>query len=422
MNWKKTLIIAGIVAAGYLVVSNGSISKVVADLNHNEPTEQGLVTELHKVQRQNLTRDLNYLGTLESESKAMLSSKLSGTITSVEVAEGDIIHEGDMILQIDTSQYDARIESARQKKSLILQNVDYLNSEISNFHSSNPIMSRIESAELSLKYQQGEVEKLRILYEAGAISKSQLDQAEHQLNTANIQLKELMKTADSNYNKLVRERDVALGQMAEADASIGELELMIEEAQVRAPFDGQITQLMATIGEMAAPGKILVGIDSIKELRVVTQVGESDLKTINQGMRAQVVFSGMDQAVDGVVTYKSPSVNPKTRIGDIRVSVEIPEEVVVMGSSVRIRILLDEGSDEIMIPSSSVKSLGSESIIYVYGGDKRVYERKVTLGQLSEGNYQVLGGLEEGEIIATRNIQSLGDGFLIYVIEGGDIQ
>jgi len=99
------------------------------------------------------------------------------------------------------------------------------------------------------------------------------------------------------------------------------------------------------------------------------------------------------------------------------VGVELSEDEVLIGSSATIRIFLDTSRNEIMIPSSAVKTLETGRVVYVYNGNGRVYERKVNIGNSIGDQYQVIEGLAEGDIIAVRNIQSLSDGTLVYTLE-----
>jgi multidrug resistance efflux pump len=369
------------------------------------------------VEKVEMIQDLTYLGTLESDTKAMLSPKVTGNITSINVSEGDIVSEGDVLIQIDSEQLEAKLQTVEQKRNLLYETISYLDSEIGGFHSTNPLVSKLQSARLSLDFQELEVEKLRTLYDAGAVSKSQLDQGEHQLQSMRLQVQELEHTMNSNYNKLQQERDLAQAQLGELEASIDEMELSLRDTSIKAPFDGQITQIMVSVGELASPGRALASLDNVHQLRIVTQVGESDLQKIRKGMDVEVTLSGYDDPIEGQVSYKSGSVNPKTRIGEVRVDLELPEEQIVIGSSARIRILLDSSKNEIMIPSSAVKTLETGMVVYVYNDKGRVYERKVTIGNSIDGQYQVIEGLAEGDVIAVRNIQSLSDGTLVYTLE-----
>jgi multidrug resistance efflux pump len=414
---KRKLVYILIIVGGYLILKNSSLLPIKAIKSDQEPEERGIVTQLQTVEKVEMIQDLTYLGTLESDTKAMLSPKVTGNITSINVSEGDIVSEGDVLIQIDSEQLEAKLQTVEQKRNLLYDTISYLDSEIGDFHSTNPLVSKLQSARLSLDFQESEVGKLRTLYDAGAVSKSQLDQGEHQLQSMRLQVQELEHTMNSNYNKLQQERDVAAAQLGELEASIDEMELSLRDTSIKAPFDGQITQIMVSVGELASPGRALASLDNVHQLRIVTQAGESDLQKIRKGMDVEVTLTGYDESIKGVISYKSGSVNPKTRIGEVRVDLELPEEQIVIGSSARIRILLDSSKNEIMIPSSAVKTLETGMVVYVYNDKGRVYERKVTIGNSIDGQYQVIEGLAEGDVIAVRNIQSLSDGTLVYTLE-----
>lgn len=420
---KKKIIVAVIVIWGLLLISkNLNLFPSISNKSNADEPQQGIVTELYEVKKVPMQQDLSYLGSIESEVSSILSSKTIGNILSVNVSEGDIVHEGDILLEIDTGQLEAKLSTTEQKRALLADQLEYFEVQIADFYVSNPIVSKIGSAKLTYEYKNTEIGNLRILYEAGAISKSTLDQAEYQLENFNIQLKELEATADASYDKLVQERDMTIGQLEEVDSTLEEISLAIEEAAIKAPFDGQVAQMMVSVGELASIGRTLLTIDDIHRLQVVTPVGETDLGRIKTGMDAEIIFVGSDEIIKGVVSYKSPSINPKTRIGEIRIALDIPEGKTVVGSSAKIRVLLDSTRNEIMIPAASVKTLGNDKIVYVYNGKGMVYERKLTIGENIDGKYHVIEGLAEGDIIAVRNIQDLSDGVYIYTLEQEVIQ
>lgn len=417
MNKKKIAATFILISVMFFALKNLEVIPSISNKSNADEPQQGIVTELYEVKKVPMQQDLSYLGSIESESSSILSSKIMGNITSVNVSEGDIVHEGDILLELDAGQLEAKLNTTEQKRALLTEQLSYLESQVADFYTSNPVISRIGSAKLTYEYQNTEIGKLRILYEAGAISKSSLDQAEYQLENLKIQMKELEATADASYDKLVQERDMTLGQIAEIDSALEEISLSVKEALIRAPFDGQVAQLMVSVGELASVGRTLLTIDDIHRLQVVTQVGETDLGRIKPGMDAEITFVGSDEIVKGVVSYKSPSINPKTRIGEIRIALEIPEGEAVVGSSAKIRVFLDSTRNEIMIPASSVKTLGNDKIVFVYNGKGMVYERKLTIGENIDGKYHVIEGLAEGDIIAVRNIQALSDGVYIYTLE-----
>ena len=194
------------------------------------------------------------------------------------------------------------------------------------------------------------------------------------------------------------------------------MDLSISDGNIRAPFNGKVTSILVSKGELLSPGKPVLNIEELSNVVARASIGEVDLIKLKQGMKAYVSIASGEKTYNGQVKYLSPSINPKTRLGDLEISVDIPQDEVILGASAQISVLLAEEKDQILIPITAVKSFGENDFVYIQADDEKVYERKVQLGKRIGDLYQVLEGLEEGDTIAIRNISSLGNGVAIYTI------
>jgi HlyD family secretion protein len=383
-----------------------------------EKDSNGVYANLMKVEKDKLIEELNFIGTVRNDSSSTLSTKITGEINQILINEGDYVEKGDSLLILDKSQLEASMKTILQKENTLNTQISYLKEQISTFYSSNPLMDKIETVENNIEFQERELSKMEKLYEGDAISKTELDKAKHQLNTLKIQKSELKSTADNNFEQLVHEKNMSEKQLEELKSSLDEIELSISNSQLTAPYDGIISQVMVEEGELAMPNKPALIISSTENQKIVINLSEADLKKVKKDTRVEFKIGTNDEIHLGQVTYVSSNVNPATRVGTVEVLIN-SSKVYSSGSSAEVKFILSEIEDQILIPASSIKTLTDKNVVYIYKEDI-VREREIELGRKTGNMYQVLSGLEVGDVIAENNLDSLYDGTSIYTFEEGD--
>jgi HlyD family secretion protein len=383
-----------------------------------EKDSNGVYANLMKVEKDKLIEELNFIGTVRNDSSSTLSTKITGEINQILINEGDYVEKGDSLLILDKSQLEASMKTILQKENTLNTQISYLKEQISTFYSSNPLMDKIETVENNIEFQERELSKMEKLYEGDAISKTELDKAKHQLNTLKIQKSELKSTADNNFEQLVHEKNMSEKQLEELKSSLDEIELSISNSQLTAPYDGIISQVMVEEGELAMPNKPALIISSTENQKIVINLSEADLKKVKKDTRVEFKIGTNDEIHLGQVTYVSSNVNPATRVGTVEVLIN-SSKVYSSGSSAEVKFILSEIEDQILIPASSIKTLTDKNVVYIYKEDI-VREGEIELGRKTGNMYQVLSGLEVGDVIAENNLDSLYDGTSIYTFEEGD--
>ncbi|MZQ96772.1 MAG: efflux RND transporter periplasmic adaptor subunit [Acidaminobacter sp.] len=416
---KKVALVVGLVAI-LAVIAGPKLMKVVLaeDTTNEKEANRGIVTELMMVQASTLSKDLFFLGTLESEATSTLSPKITAAVLSTHVTEGQRVKQGNLLVTLDQESLAAKKSIMLAQRQTLSYQISYLSSEVGSFYSDSPMIYKLSSLKDSLEFQKQEYESAQLLYEAGAISELALDQAALQINTMTYQAQELEATLNSTYDQLKNEQQTALSKRNEIDAAIRELELTLSEAEIRAPYDGIVRQLHVAAGDLAAPGKPVVTLDKDGVSKVVLQVGETDLIQLKSGMNAELTFSGNEAIQYGIVNSVSPSIHPVTRIGQVEISVDELTLEAPVGASVQVRVVLEEEENQVMIPLEAVKSLNTQDVVYVSEDGLRVVEREVTIGKKQNESYQILEGLEPGDVIAVDNLDALYDGAAIYNFSG----
>lgn len=381
--------------------------------------DKGVYTELINVEKDVMTESLNFIGTVESETSSVLSSKVTSDVSEILVSEGSKVEKGDVLIKLDKSQLEASKNQILEKKSTLETQLSYLSKEVDNFYSSNPIIDKIENVKSNIAFQEKEVEKMKKLYEGDAVSKSELDKVIHQVDSLKIQLEEVKSTADSTYNQLVHEKNMTSSQLDELEANLKEIELSLENTEIKAPYQGLISQVLIEEGELAMPNKPAVKISSTEKQKIVVNLSEVDLKKIENNIDVEYKVGGEDQIRKGKVTFISSNVNPVSRVGTVEIAID-SSNTYSPGSSAEVNFILFSQKDQILIPASSVKDLNEKNVVYIHE-DGFVYEEEVELGIKNGNMYQILSGLEEGQTIASNNLDSLYDGTPVYTFDKEDI-
>jgi HlyD family secretion protein len=419
MKKSKNKIAVAIVIIIVLSIALGrTVFLSLSEEQNIEKDSNGVYANLMKVKKDKLIEELNFIGTVRNDSSSTLSTKITGEINQILINEGDYVEKGDSLLILDKSQLEASMKTILQKENTLNTQISYLKEQISTFYSSNPLMDKIETVENNIEFQERELSKMEKLYEGDAISKTELDKAKHQLNTLKIQESELKSTADNNFEQLVHEKNMSEKQLEELKSSLDEIELSISNSQLTAPYDGIISQVMVEEGELAMPNKPALIISSTENQKIVINLSEADLKKVKKDTRVEFKIGTNDEIHLGQVTYVSSNVNPATRVGTVEVLIN-SSKVYSSGSSAEVKFILSEIEDQILIPASSIKTLTDKNVVYIYKEDI-VREREIELGRKTGNMYQVLSGLEVGDVIAENNLDSLYDGTSIYTFEEGD--
>lgn len=379
--------------------------------------QQRIVSELITVSPATVVETAEYLGTLESENQALISPKVTADVVEKHVREGERVKTGETILQLDTRQLEAKRTTLEKKRATLATQIAFVDDQVQTFYGQNPVVSKIRSLEATLVFQKGELEKVESLYQVGATSASNRDQMAHQVDLLSLQLTELRNTAEMQYDALVQERAMLVHQLEELEASLAETTLAIDEAEIKAPFGGVVTSYHVNEGDLALPGKPLVTLSGVEDLKVTLSLSEGDLAKLELGAPATLTVAGEEHR--GKVSKVAAMVNRQTRIGSAEVRFTEPASVQApMGASVSVSLELDRHEETIFIPIDALKRLGDQTVVYVVGASGAVEERRVTTGAEVRQEVQITSGLSRGDRIAVRGVENLYDGAEIYTLDG----
>jgi Cu(I)/Ag(I) efflux system membrane fusion protein/cobalt-zinc-cadmium efflux system membrane fusion protein len=166
------------------------------------------------------------------------------------------------------------------------------------------------------------------------------------------------------------------------------------------PANGYVTHKTAWQGSYVAKGANLFTIADLDALWVMADVYEYDAQWLEKGQRATVVLDYLRGKVfDTTVDYVYPTLDEHSRTLQVRLKLDNPDVVLKPGMFATVRIYTRPVEDALLVPPSAVIHSGERDIVFVAKGDGRFEARDLELGARGETAYQVLGGVEQGELV-----------------------
>lgn len=409
MSKKMKLGIAGVV----IVALGAAVATAAA-----KSGSKGTVVRIEGVEARDLVASVTASGQVGPRTKADLSADITGRITRIAVKEGDLVREGQFLLQIDPQQFEAQVQRAE--------------AALANARASLA-QARANELQARRNYErQVEIRKTN----AALVSEAELEQLETQFEVNQA----LVKAAEEN--------------VKQNEASLKDARWQLSRTTIYAPMSGKVTRLNVEVGETAIMGTlnrdaaILLTIADMTILETKVKVDETDVSRINVGDSAVVQIdafpdttfigevveisnssvaraaTGTDQAIDYLVTVRIKDAPPETRpdfsstakiITDTRSQVlSIP----IIALTVRENETLNTSDAPPSSGTTAATQVGKRDVegVFVVGADNKVTFRPVKVGIAGEKHFEVLTGLEAGTRIVAgtyQAIRELKDGQLV---------
>jgi HlyD family secretion protein len=290
--------------------------------------------------------------------------RVAGRIDRYFVEEGQTVHKGDPLVQLDDRDYQAAV--ARTE-------------------------SGIAVARANLALANSELHRGRELRGQRVISQQELD-------------------------VLQNKADVARATLAQLEAELAQAKVSLEYTLLRAPTDGVVLAKLKEVGEIAVPGGFagsgdLIRLANLNDMRAEVDVNEADLTRVRMGQAAQVTPDAYpDQRYAARVVKLYPQVDRQK--GTLKTEVQIlnPDDKLLPDMSARVTFLDDtksaarDSETVVLVPSTAVHrdALGVNFVWVVIDG--RARQQPVDTAGDVGNQVRIAGGLQGGETVVVGDV------------------
>lgn len=375
---------------------------VAANTTKNKQT----TVNVFAVKREDLIKSIILSGQTVPKTQVDIAAKYLGKVASVNVDLGQAVSAGQILLVQDTKDIDNAIE---QNQATYQQaTADAMTTEIS-------VSANYSKAQADYQRAVDGYQRYKTLYDAGAISKEQLDANAQQLTAAQTTLDLLANQMHSGVATSVLSAQAAA---AKAQYSVDAMQNQREDLILRAPCAGIVGYRQVEVGSLVSVGQKMLSIVDNSEIYVDCQVAAEDLPALTIDMPVEVKIDSLGKTLSGKVIYISPTTDSQTQAFSIRIALENPAPEIKGGLFAQTNITSVLRPNTIAIPKEAVLSKNGKVYVYVINAQNVVEERSVQVGAGGDQNIEILKGLTEGERIAVNNLSRLTAGMVITPNQG----
>ncbi len=340
MNHKNYII--GLLTIAFLAASCGSEEKKnLADTSTPIKVETKTVTEGDS--RPFLTAS----GKVEAAKSTNISTRMMGYVDKIYVKVGDKVREGQLLISVNNADVSAKLAQ---------------------------VNAHIAEATAAFTNAKKDFNRYTALFKENSASQKELDDI------------------TANYTMAKARLESAKQMKNEVNAQIG-------YANIRAPFNGVVTNKFINAGDMANPGMPLLEVESPVKYQIMAMVPESEIIEIKNGTAVTVQVKSVDKMITGKVTEVSTS--SKNTGGQFPVKVILDESDTQIRSgmyaTVQFPIAKSTTSSAIMIPVDAIIKNGQLTGIYTVSQSNTALLRWVRLGRTFGDKVEVLSGLTADE-------------------------
>lgn len=403
-----------------------------------------LSVDVGKIAQRDIATTLTLDGQIAPLQESTLSTPESGTITSVLVNEGDRVHAGQLLAQLDDSQLRAQLAAneatVRQSEAKLsssavqapISSQQYSSALSQSTQGVQQAQNRVATAQAALRNVQLVYQSNQQLAAQGYVSQTALVQAranfvsaQQEVNNARQALpaaQSALNTARTNTGQTRVDQATIEGNraaLAEAQANVKLLQTQIAQSALYAPFEGVVTQRLLDPGAFAGPNQSIVRVSQVSTVYVNANVPDESLTYVHPGTQA---------------TFTSPSVPGKTFVGTVydvnatpttgtlsyraRLRQPNPNNDLRGGMLVSVHVVKERRRNATVVPRTALFTGDQGTGIYtVIDGKAKLLP--VTVGLQTDTLAEIHGnGVEPGTTVITTRPDALQDGSVVAVNNG----
>lgn len=301
----------------------------------------------------------SYVATIKSRRSATIMPQVSGNLTQIFVHSGELVHQGQRLMEIDPTQQQALVAQAQATEQQALS---------------------------VYQYNQKDIERQRALFSGGITSKQAFQQADQTYGSS----------------KATYEADVAARKSAQQQLAY---------YHISAPFTGIVGDVPVHIGDYVSPSTTLTTVDDNTQLEAYIYIPADHAAQVRVGLPVEITDSTGKVLDKAKIYFVSPQVD--NQLQSILAKAKVPASSELRNSQLVHAVVIWSSAPGVTVPILAVSQIGGQHFVYLAkeeNGKWVAAQTSITLGQATGNSYEVTNGLQTGDKVIVSGTQILVNG------------
>ena len=309
----------------------------------------------------------NGLGTVTAFNTVTVRSRVDGQIVNVAFKEGQFVHEGDLLVQIDSRPFQVQLEQAE---------------------------GQLAKDQAQRKDAEANLERYKLLFKEGVIPQQQLD----------------------TQAALVGQFD---GAIKSDQSQVDNAKLQLTYSRITAPISGRVGLRLVDPGNIVHANDTngIVVITQLQPIAVLFSLPQDNLPQVNAKLRAGVQLNveaydrdDTTKIAAGKLLTIDNQIDPTTGTYKLKSIFNNSDNALFPNQFVNIHLLVDSMRNLTIVPASAIQRGPQGTYVYAVGGDNRVKIRPVTVALTTANSVGLSGGVNAGDVVVVDGQDKLQDG------------
>lgn len=358
-----------------------------------EPSAAGVAVQVQEVKVDTISTENKVSGRVVADGQESVFVAAQAQCTAVYVDVGDTVIAGQKLCTLDM---------ASTLSSYSAANISYT-SAVQSYNDQAAIFDK------QIALAEKNVSDLKALFEIGAASQLEIDQAELSLQTAQAQRASTLAQLEAG--------------MQSYKSNVEQLSAVLEnvdgQGNVIAPVSGTILTLNAAESSYVSPSMPVAVIDGADRMEISVSVSEALVPKLAQGDEVDVSISALNVQLVGAIKKLERSASMQTKLYNVTISIDEDVDGLLSGMFADVSFRTDTSADAIVIPTEAILTSNGVQYVFVVEDNAARYV-EIGTGLTGSGVTEVTSGLNAGDMLVTVGQAYLSDGDAVRIVSGED--
>src|SRR6267378_1578363 len=374
--------------------------------------------------RENLVSSISSNGKVEPIEPYVMRAQLDTFVEKVHVKEGQQVKKGQLLLELDVKDVAALLAQAQSK---LLRAEDDLRAAKAGGRADSAAQVAGDLAKMQAdrdRLQKNHDALMRLIAQQAA-TQDELAANDLALAKAQAEVTKLAATKQEFDRGVRLDAERAALQVQQSQHEVAALQDKVRNGRITAPVDGTLYSLPAKAGDFVKLGDLLAEMADLHKVRVRAFIDEPELGALEPNQPVKITWDALPSKTWTGKTETVPKQvvpHQNRSVGELLCAVNNDNLELLPNINVNVRINSRERIGVLSVPRGAVEADGGRRYVFVVRknqlgvGKSTLEKREIHVGIADATNYEVVSGLQEGELVALPGDVDLRDGMTVRVI------